>query len=180
MARAFISLGSNVHPAKNIRKAIRCLSKFVRVNAVSTVYCTTPEGGPEQPVYFNCVLDIETGEPPEKLKFDVLRRIETDMGRIRGADKYAPRTIDIDLIAYGDLVLETGRLTLPDPLIMSRPFLAIPLFELSPGLIIPGTGIPVKQVAAALTPDKMKALSGYTALVRKEARHGCRESQRTY
>lgn len=172
MARTFVSLGSNIHPAQNIRKAIRYLSKALRINAISTVYCTEPVGRLKQPVFFNCVLDAESEEPPEKLKFDVLRHIERDLGRIRSEDKYAPRTIDIDLIAYDDLALETKLLTLPDPLIMSRPFLAIPLFELDPEFIIPGTKIPIKQVVSKLANDKMKALPEYTVLVRKEASRG--------
>ena len=179
MARLFISLGSNIRPARNIRRAIRYLSKYLRVNSISTVYCTAPEERPGQPFYFNCVLDAESEAPPENLKFGVFRNIEKDMGRIRTGDKYAPRTIDIDIIAYGDLVLQTDRMTLPDPRIMSRPFLAIPLFELAPEFIIPGTKISIKQAASALSANNMKALPKYTALIRKEAVHGYRESQRT-
>ncbi len=171
MARAFISLGSNIHPAENIRKAVRKLSREMLINDISTVYCTEPEGRPEQPPYFNCVLDVECSLPPEDLKFRILRPIEEGMGRIRSTDKYAPRMIDIDLIAYDGLVIEAGELELPDPLIAVRPFLAIPLSEVAPEFIMPDTGMPITQLASQFRTHKMKALPGYTALIRKEIFH---------
>ncbi len=177
MARAFISLGSNIQPAKNIRKAIRKLSESLRINAISTVYCTEPEGRPEQPLYFNCVLTVECELAPHDIKLHILRQIEKDMGRTRSSDKYAARSIDLDLIAYDDISLETGELTLPDPLIAVRPFLAIPLAEIAPDFVLPDKGIPMKEIASAMAAGKMKALPEYTDLIRKEIRHGCRKSQ---
>jgi 2-amino-4-hydroxy-6-hydroxymethyldihydropteridine diphosphokinase len=172
VAHAFVSVGSNVNPAVNVRRAIRRLALHVHIVAVSTVYCTEPEGRPEQPHFYNCVVQIETGAPPVDLKYQVLRRIEAELGRKRSQDKYAPRTIDLDLILYDDLVIETGDLRLPDPQILRRPFLAIPLCELAPGLTLPGLNVRIDQVAAVLPEAGMMPLEDYTHLLKKELGHG--------
>lgn len=172
MARAFISVGSNINPAENVRKAIYLLGLQARVVGVSTVYRTEPAGRPEQPLYYNCVVEIETEAPPAKLKHQILRRIEEDLGRKRSEDKYAHRTIDLDLIVYDDLALETDDLTLPDPQILHRPFLAIPLCELAPELPLPGLNRRIEEVAAALPRGSMKPLESYTKLLRSDIRHG--------
>ena len=70
----------------------------------------------------------------------MLRRIESELGRVRSADRYAPRTIDLDLLLYGDLVIDEPGLRIPDPDIRIRPFIAVPLLELEPGLVMPDTG----------------------------------------
>jgi 7,8-dihydro-6-hydroxymethylpterin-pyrophosphokinase len=81
------------------------------------------------------------------LKFEVLRRIEAALGRRRGPDKYAPRPIDLDLLLYGDSVVEEPDLVLPDPDLRTRPFLAAALQELAPGLIEPVAGFPGEPLA---------------------------------
>jgi len=172
VARAFVSVGSNIKPAQNVRQAILRLALQTRIVAVSTVYCTGAVGRPEQPPYYNCVAEIETEAPPLVLKQQVLRRIEADLGRERGDDKYAPRTIDLDLVVYDDLVIETDDLTLPDPQIVRRPFLAIPLCELAPGLTLPGLNRSMEEVAAALPRNSMKPLENYTLHLRREIGHG--------
>lgn len=172
MAQAFISVGSNVNPAENVRKAIGRLALQARVVGVSTVYCTEPVGRPEQPPYYNCVVEIETEAPPLELKHRVLQRIEADLGRKRSEDKYAPRTIDLDLVVYEDLVMETEDLTLPDPQILHRPFLAVPLRELAPRLTLPGMNRRMEEVAAGLPQGSMKPLENFTLLLRRDIRHG--------
>lgn len=169
--RAFIAVGSNINPAENVLEAIDRLAEQTRVVAVSTVYRTEPLGRPEQPPYYNCVAEIETEIPPLALKQQVLRRIEADLGRERGEDKYAPRTIDLDLVVYDDLVVDTDDLTLPDPQILHRPFLAIPLRELAPRLTLPGLDRPMEEVAAQ-PPGSMLPLEDYTLLLRRTIRHG--------
>ena len=171
MTRAFIAVGSNINPAENVLEAIDRLAEQTRVVAVSTVYRTEPLGRPEQPPYYNCVAEIETEIPPLALKQQVLRRVEADLGRERGEDKYAPRTIDLDLVVYDDLIVDTDDLTLPDPQILHRPFLAIPLRELAPRLTLPGLDRPMKEVAAQ-PPGSMQPLENYTLLLRRTIRHG--------
>jgi 2-amino-4-hydroxy-6-hydroxymethyldihydropteridine diphosphokinase len=172
VARAFVSVGSNINPAENVREAIHRLALQVRVVGISTVYLTEAEGRPEQPPYYNCVVEIETEAPPVELKHQVLRCIEQDLGRERSGDKYAPRTIDLDLIVYDDVVMETNDLTLPDPQILRRPFLAIPLRELAPELTLTGLNRRIEEVAAALPQGSMKPLESYTKLLRRDIRHG--------
>ena len=175
MVRVFIGVGSNIEPAENVKKALRLLASQVRIVEISTVYSTEAEGRPEQPAYYNCVVEIETDLPSKELKQTVLRKIEVELDRKRTNDKNAPRTIDLDLILYGDLVQNTDDLVLPDPQIATRPFLAIPLFELEPDLILPGVGLPIKDVAAQLKHVKMKPLESYTELLKKEILHGKRD-----
>jgi 2-amino-4-hydroxy-6-hydroxymethyldihydropteridine diphosphokinase len=169
MARAFIGIGSNIEPERNVRAAVRSLAQQARVVGISTVYCTAALDRPEQPHYFNCVVEIETEAPPAEVKHGILRPIENGLGRKRSGDKHAPRTIDLDLILYGDLAMDAEDIRLPDPEILERPFLAIPLFELAPDLVLAGYDLPIGEIAARLPQDGMRALEDYTRLLREEA-----------
>jgi GTP cyclohydrolase I len=170
MAKAFIGIGSNIDPAKNVEKAIGLLAVAVKVRGISTVYLTEPAGGAVQPPYYNCVVEIETGLAPMELKEQVLRRIETELGRVRSADRYAARPIDLDLVLYDELVMTDGGLILPAPDIVVRPFLAIPLWELAPDLKLPGSDKRISEIASALPGGGMMALHDYTEGLRKGQR----------
>jgi 2-amino-4-hydroxy-6-hydroxymethyldihydropteridine diphosphokinase len=168
MSRAFIGIGSNIEPAENVRAAIRSLARQTYLSGISMVYLTDALGHPEQPPYYNCVVEIETEAPPAKIKYGILRRIENNLGRKRTEDKYAPRTIDLDLIAYGNLTMDAEGIKLPDPEILERPFLAIPLFELAPDMVLAGYGMRISEIAAKLPQDGMKPLKDYVRLLREE------------
>lgn len=168
MARAFIGIGSNIEPAANLRSAIRSLARRTRLVSISMVYLTEALDRPEQSPYYNCVVAIETAASPAEMKYGILRQIEIQLGRQRSPDKYAPRTIDLDLIVYGDLALDAAGLKLPDPDILERPFLAIPLFELAPDLVLAGYGLSVCEIAARLPKDGMKPLQEYTRRLQEE------------
>lgn len=168
MARVFIGIGSNIDPVQNVRAALRSLARQTRLVAISTVYLTEALGRPEQPPYYNCVAEIATDAPPAELKYGVLRGIEDALGRTRTQDKYAARTIDLDLIVYGDLVIDADGIELPDPEILERPFLAIPLLELAPDLVLAGYGLRISEVAASLRQDGMQPLNDYTGSLRTE------------
>lgn len=172
MARVFIGVGSNVNPEENVRRALHMLGREVRIVATSTFYSTQAEGRASQPPFYNGVVEVETDIPPAELKRSVLRRIEGELGRRRTGDKYAPRTIDLDVVIYDDLVVEMEDLVVPDPQIPHRPFLAIPLCELAPDLVLPGSGLRVQEVAAAHENHKMEPLPGYTELLRKDVENG--------
>ena len=167
-ARAFISGGSNISPEENVRAALLALARQEQIVAVSTIYRTEPEGRPDQPDFYNCVVEIKTDKTPEALKYQVLRRIEAGLGRQRTSDKFAPRTIDLDLMLYDDLVLDTDSLVLPDPEIASRAFLAVGLSELAPDLTLPGTNSRVAELAACLPHGNMHPLEDYTAQIRRD------------
>jgi 2-amino-4-hydroxy-6-hydroxymethyldihydropteridine diphosphokinase len=177
MARAFLSVGSNIDPADNIKKALVLLCRHTDIRGISTVYLNPAEDRPEQAPYYNCVVEVATEIPPAEFKYSVLRKIEETMERKRTADKSAARTIDLDLILYDEMIVHSGGLTLPDPQIFRRAFVASPLLELSPELRLPGTGKSVAEVAASLRENTMTPLREYTELLRKEiCSHGQRKS----
>ncbi|MDO8989024.1 MAG: 2-amino-4-hydroxy-6-hydroxymethyldihydropteridine diphosphokinase [Sideroxyarcus sp.] len=168
MISAYIGIGSNIEPAANVRAAVHALAHRTRLVAISTVYLTAAIGTQDQPPYYNCVAKIETAAPPAGIKFGILRNIEDSLERKRTADKFAPRTIDLDLLVYGDLVLDAEGIKLPDPDILERPFLAVPLCELAPDMVLAGYGLRIVGIAARLPQDGMKPLGDYTRLLRKE------------
>jgi 2-amino-4-hydroxy-6-hydroxymethyldihydropteridine diphosphokinase len=171
MARAFVSIGSNIEPKTNIEEAVRRLARHVEVVGVSTFYRSEPVGPPGQPPFLNGVVEVRTDLPPRALKFAALRRIEGELGRVRTADRYAPRPIDLDLLIYDECVTASRELTLPDPDIISRPFLAVPLGELAPGLVLPGDGRTMGEVAAELADHGMSQAAAYTEKVRESVAH---------
>ncbi len=164
-------MGSNIEPAGNLRRAVAFLCRHVRIIAISTVYLTPAEGRPEQPPYYNCVVEVETETPPMELKYSILRPIEGSLGRKRTADRFAARTIDLDIVLYDDLIIRNDDLTLPDPQIQQRAFVALPLQELSPGLRLPGSGLSISEIAASLPRCGMMPLKDYTEILRKEFCH---------
>ena len=128
-AVAFIAVGSNIEPEHNILAALAALQDTVRVVASSTFYRTEPIGRTDQPRFINGVWRIETPLSPQDVRQRLLRPIETRLGRLRTQDKFAPRTIDLDLVLYNDAVLREGDLTLPHP-DLARPFVYFPAIEL--------------------------------------------------
>ncbi len=172
MSSAFIGTGSNINPGKNIEKAIRLLLLKVFIRRISTFYKTLPVERPEQPAYYNGVLMIETDVPPYELKYSILRKIEAEIGRKRSTDKFAARLIDLDLLLYDHEVIHNGKLDIPDPEIMERPFIAIPLFELFPALILPEFNIPIRKIAERFDGRLMRPLLHYTEILRRIIENG--------
>lgn len=174
MTRAYIGLGSNVEPETNIRAAVRLIAESEHVVAVSTFYRTAsiPPGAPE---FINGALALDTRKQPLALKFEVLREIEARLGRERGADKNAPRTIDCDLLAFDDEIVHDRDIVLPSPDIEERAFVAIPLYELAPDLVLPGSGHRLADIRASVPQEAMSPLAELTAELRrelKEVHHG--------
>ena len=175
MARAFIGVGSNIQPENNVRAALRHLRRAVCVVNISTFYRTPPLNRPRQPPFINGVVEVETDLPPRALKFDVLRRIEELLGRRRTDDKDAPRTIDLDMLIYDEVTLSADELTLPDPEISRRAFLAVPLCELAPRLCLPG-GQRLHEIAARFAEARLEPLCAYTEQLRKDLEDGSSEN----
>jgi|SRR5206468_9532914 2-amino-4-hydroxy-6-hydroxymethyldihydropteridine diphosphokinase len=168
MPRAFIGVGSNIAPGENIREALHRLTQSARLVSISTFYRTPAIGHPEEPDFYNGVVAIDSDLPPMAIKWKVLRDIESALGRQRSEDKYASRTIDLDLLLHGDSVLSSNGLTLPDPDILNRAFIAVPLYEIAPDLVLPGFGVPIRQVAERLATGSMQPLREYTQQLRNE------------
>ena len=166
---AFIAVGSNIDPERNIAAALDLLMEQVAVTGVSTFYRTAPLGRPEQPPFLNGVWRVETSMGPRDLKFGVLRCIEAALGRVRTQDRYAPRTIDLDVAAYGTEEIDEPDLIVPDPDIKSRPFLAVPLAELAPGMALPGMGERVAELPAASKTEGLEPMPALTERLREGA-----------
>lgn len=149
-APVLVSIGSNIDPERNIESAIELLRQRVEVKALSDFYWTKALGPDGQPDFLNGACRIETDLSARTLKFDVLRTVERRLGRIRTADRFAPRTIDLDLALYGDETLCEDELVVPDPDIRNRPFLAVPLSELAFDHVVPGDQITLGRIAEQL------------------------------
>lgn len=139
--RAFVALGANLEdPAAQVRAALEALAALpgVRLIRASSLYRTAPVGVTGQPDYINAVAEVSTDLPPGEL-LAALFRIEEQFGRERHY-RYAPRTLDLDLLLHDELVLHTQELTLPHPRLHLRAFVLVPLAEIAPDLHLPGRG----------------------------------------
>jgi 2-amino-4-hydroxy-6-hydroxymethyldihydropteridine diphosphokinase len=127
---AYLSLGSNIGDREgNLREAARRLGAIGRVAAVSSFYETEPVEFTEQPWFLNCALALETSLKPQELMTAILG-IEKDMGRQR-VQKKGPRMIDIDILLFGNVVLDSGEVTIPHPAMHERRFVLEPLVEIA-------------------------------------------------
>lgn len=142
----YIGVGSNIEPEINLVKALDLLCRKLRIKAVSTCYRNAPLGRPEQDDYINCVWQGESDLEAEMIKHSILRDIELTLGRVRTTDSHAAREIDLDLLLYGNRRFKGAHLTLPDPGITRRVFIALPLLELDPEIIIPGARRPLAEL----------------------------------
>ncbi len=157
MTKAFISLGSNIEPERCVREALRRLRRAGKVRGISSVWRTKAIGGAGLADFWNAVAAVETELGARELK-GVLRDIKAEMGRRRGEDKYAPRTIDLDILLYGNGVIEEDGLRVPDPDIEERAFLARGIWELEPGLVMPGSGKRIGEIVERLGCGEMEEL----------------------
>ena len=156
MNAAYLSLGSNIEPERHLRAAVQQLAHYGRVRAVSTVWETLPWGRADQPNFLNAVVLLETPLSAEAIRREAIPAIEAALGRVRTADKNAPRTIDIDLMLYNRERLQLGSRHIPDPEVLARPFVAIPLAEIAPDYCHPETGQTMRAIAASLSPAGMR------------------------
>jgi len=139
---AYIGMGSNLEgPVAQVRRAADALANLPGSQriALSPLYRNPAVGPGEQPDYVNAVAVVETTLEPHAL-LDALQSIENAQGRARGPTRWQPRTIDLDLLLYGDRVIEDGRLTVPHPRIGERAFVLRPLYDVDQTLEVPGLG----------------------------------------
>ncbi|WP_312273053.1 2-amino-4-hydroxy-6-hydroxymethyldihydropteridine diphosphokinase [Pseudescherichia sp.] len=139
MTRVYIALGSNLaSPLSQVTAAIEALGAIPnsQIVAVSGFYRTPPLGPQDQPDYLNAAVALETSLAPEAL-LDHTQRIELDQGRVRKAERWGPRTLDLDIMLFGDETIATPRLTVPHYDMKNRGFMLWPLFEIAPELHFP-------------------------------------------
>ena len=135
----YIAIGSNLaSPLEQVNAAIKALGEIPdsRIVAVSSFYRTPPLGPQDQPDYLNAAVALETTLAPEEL-LNHTQRIELQQGRVRKAERWGPRTLDLDIMLFGDEVINTRRLTIPHYDMKNRGFMLWPLFEIAPELTFP-------------------------------------------
>ena len=135
MITAYIALGSNLnHPAQQLLKALQALQQLpdTQLLACSSWYQNPAIGPGKQPDYLNGVVKIETRLNPNDLLAE-LQNIELQQGRVR-SERWGARPLDLDIVLYGDLVLDTEELTIPHPRMWERNFVLVPLAEIAPEL----------------------------------------------
>ncbi|MEA3490045.1 MAG: 2-amino-4-hydroxy-6-hydroxymethyldihydropteridine diphosphokinase [Candidatus Omnitrophota bacterium] len=139
MAITYLGIGSNIGDKEsNLKEAVFRLETTGNAAILdrSLFYETHPAGGPRQENYLNGVLKVKTGIPPGEF-LDLLKVIEEDMGRKPSAERNHPRIIDIDILLYDDLILNTGKLTVPHPRMHERVFVLKGLAAIAPGAVHP-------------------------------------------
>ncbi len=137
--RCFVGLGSNLtEPETRIREALNALERipFTELQAVSSLYRSPPLGPADQPDYVNAVASLHTSLEAESL-LDHLQLIEHVQGRVRKAERWGPRSLDLDILLFGDHVIDTPRLAVPHYHMHHRAFVLYPLAELAPELVMP-------------------------------------------
>lgn len=142
MARAYVGLGANLGYREGaLRAAVEALhaTEGVRVVAVSSFRETDPVDYLDQPRFLNGAAAVETTLGPREL-LDALLAVERSLGRTREGPRFGPRTIDLDLLLYGDESVDEPGLTVPHERLHERAFVLEPLAELDPGLVVPGHG----------------------------------------
>lgn len=157
-AEAFVALGANLdNPVRQVKQALSELDDIERTRlvAASSLYRTAPVGYADQPDFINAVARLQTELSPHQL-LDALHDIEARHGRRRSV-RNAPRTLDLDLLLYGTLLISEDALTLPHPRMHERAFVLLPLAEIAPDVAVPGLP-PLPQLIAKVGPGGVEKL----------------------
>lgn len=158
---SFIGLGSNQGDGLALlQSAVRDMQRLAdtRVTHASPLYRSKPMGFIEQTDFFNAVVALETGLAPEAL-LNELQVIETTHGRVRhDGVRWGPRTLDLDILVYGDQILDTERLRVPHSGIAERSFVLIPWMDIAPDVMIPGLGL-VRSLASRFVRTELELLT---------------------
>jgi 2-amino-4-hydroxy-6-hydroxymethyldihydropteridine diphosphokinase len=147
MSIAYLMLGSNLGDKKNnLQQAREAISKSAgRILVISSIYESEPWGFTHSEYFYNQLIILQTILKPEEL-LQIILGIEVKLGRIRNRLEYEARTIDIDILFYDNLILNSEALVIPHPRIASRRFVLVPILAIAPDLVHPGTGKTVWQM----------------------------------
>jgi len=158
MTRALIGLGSNMGDRlRFLQRAVKCLREMsgIQITHLSSVYETEPVGPTDQPWFLNAVAAVDTSLSPVML-LDQTQAIERALGR-ETTYRWGPRTVDLDILLYGNLQIRVANLVIPHAELCQRAFVMIPLLELDPRLVLPD-GTVVSTCLSALTPPQQVRL----------------------
>jgi 2-amino-4-hydroxy-6-hydroxymethyldihydropteridine diphosphokinase len=146
----YLGLGSNLgNRQKNLDLALDLLSQRMQIKKISSVYETDPVGNTDQPLFLNLVCQVNTMLAPQEL-LTLVKGIELKLGRMPGKVN-APRTIDIDILLYGNKTMKSRKLTVPHPRLTERAFVLVPLAEIAPEAVEPVSGKTVRALLDAIT-----------------------------
>ncbi len=146
--RVFLSLGSNLgNRQENLDRALKMLSERMRMGKVSSIYDTEPIGPISQPRFLNLACEVFTNLKPEGL-LTFVKAIEQKMGRYSRTGE--PRVIDVDILLFGDLVVETPALVIPHPEMAKRSFVLVPMVEIAPDVMHPVLKKTMKEIKKAV------------------------------
>ena len=158
MSIVYIALGSNLNmPIQQLKLAIQTMADLpdTEIKKVSSLYQSQPLGPQDQPDYVNAVACLETGLSPLVL-LDALQNIENGQGRIR-LRRWGERTLDLDILLYDNQIIHNERLTVPHYDMQNREFVIVPLYEISPELILPD-GVSLQQLVKRFSSHQMVIL----------------------
>ena len=156
MTRVYIALGSNLaNPLHQVQSALNALAELPQTQliATSSLYRTPPLGPQDQPDYLNAVVALDTDLSAENL-LDHTQKIELEHGRVRKDERWGPRTLDLDILLFGDEIINTERLTVPHYDMKNRQFMLYPLAEIAPELHFP-TGESLQSIIAQLSAEPL-------------------------
>lgn len=159
MATVYLALGANLNaPREQLNNAILALQTLPHCELISVShhYASKPMGPQDQPDYVNAVAAIKTSLLPEQL-LDFTQKIELDHGRVRKEERWGPRTLDIDILLFGNQVINTERLTVPHYGLTEREFVVYPLLEIAPDITLP-TGKRLTDITATLALNELQQL----------------------
>ena len=158
-ATVYLGLGTNLGDrVDNLRKALARLQTLARLEEVSSLYETQPEGVTDQPLFFNAVCRVMTGLEPEAL-LRFLKNVEGEIGRRPGGQRWGPRPIDLDILLYDDRVVDAPELRVPHPRLAERAFVLVPLCELEPELHHPLLGKTMKGLLASVGQEGVRRIA---------------------
>jgi len=144
MADVYVAAGSNVEPEKNLARALDELEERFGALAISPAYRNPPVGFAGED-FINLVVGLRTADSPAQVK-EKLERIETNCGRPRDAPKWAPRTMDLDILLFGDLVSDEPGLKIPRPDLIKRPYMLRPIADIAPDVRHPISGKTMREL----------------------------------
>jgi 2-amino-4-hydroxy-6-hydroxymethyldihydropteridine diphosphokinase len=160
MKTFYISIASNIEPEANIQLAISRLRYFARIISVSRCFVTDAIPSPDDkpgtyyPYYINCVALVESPYEAKSFKYSVLQNIERELGRVRTKNKFASRTIDLDILLCNNEIIKEEGMEIPDPDILKRWFLMQGILDIDPNATLPTTSKPLTEYLDRLKPEE--------------------------